>query len=365
MSASNELQRISFSPDKNILNKSQLKKKTEKIIDDINSALSEDNYALADKHIKTLKKLNPDPVYIIKQAHLMYIRKNYQKAEKLYKKVLERSGKDHEAEIYLGLGQVYYESKMHYDSFLAFSIVVSNHPSFKYSDFIYLKLLKLMVFYQKYPVADEIIRELLTRRSPNQSILAETLFYAALIKFRYRKIDLALEICKKSLKICASYKSNLLFLITLAHKDPEAGEKKCLAILNTAENPEEWVSYCFIRAVIYVRLEKFSKAVQILEEDCKNFKFELEYLNYLGQAYYGAGEKVKALEVFQRIREKFPENCINLNNLAFVYTKLGMKFEAFYVCNVLEGLRNGKKERLEDLRIQEEYINPLNLIEII
>lgn len=347
------------------LTQTQVNKKTKKLIKDINSALSLENYPLADDHIKALITLNPDPTFTIKRAHLMFIRKEYQKAEHLYKKVLKSTKEVHNQEIYFGLGQVYYESKMFYDAYLAYNILVSNYPNFKYTDFVYLRLLKIMVFYQNFDEAYNYIKIIMKKGSVGTSIFAEVLVCLALIKYKRRKLDLAIKICGKSRNLNEGFNCNLLLLILLAEKDPREAEKICSSVLNSTQDTKEWKLLCFIRAVIYIRLKKYNKAIQILEENCNNIELEAEYLNYLGIAYHGAGDKIKALEVFQELRTKFSENYENLNNLAYVYNELGMKFEAFYVCNVMEGLNNGKREDLKKLEIQQMYLNPYRIIEVI
>ena len=130
MSTQKRLQQKTNSCNIQALTKTQVSAKTKKLIEDINSALSVENYPLADLYIKALISLNPDPNFTIKRAHLMFIRKEYQKAEKLYKKVLKSSEEVHYSEIYFGLGQVYYESKMYYDAYQAYAILTSKYPNF-------------------------------------------------------------------------------------------------------------------------------------------------------------------------------------------------------------------------------------------
>ena len=117
-------------------------------------------------------------------------------------------------------------------------------------------------------------------------------------------------------------------ILMLAEEFENAMEK-----LNIATSIDDNFIFAHLcKAEVYIKTNKFSKAVEIMEQQKERFPESLDVLNFLGFGYIEIAEAEKSSEYYQRafdnltlFVEKTGGNLITLANLAYVKGKLGDK----------------------------------------
>ena len=341
-------------------------KKSQKIINEINSALGEQNFSQAHLLMTKLKKIDPNPLINIRIAHLMYIMKKYLEAESIYLNLLKTLPEDYKPEIYFGLGQVYYELNRFAESHFAYSSVLLRSPDYKQAGYIYLRLGKIFLTLQDYESSLYYLKTIIKRQKSSSLIISQAAALISHIYLNQKKPVLALALSKEAVKVQTSFEAITGLVLIILHSKPKQAEKLCVRVLSKDLNKREWNVCMLIRALISIKLGKFELSINILENDVKSSEIENLKFQLLGVAFYYFGDKVRALEAFRKCR-KIPavndEEINNLQNLAKVFWELGLKFEAYVCVNEIAWARNGDRVEVEDLVVKVPEIGLMRLIE--
>lgn len=304
--------------------------KIKAIIKEIDKALSQEQLQLAEDLIHKLRKIDTSPETAIRLAHLMFIEQKYVQAEQLYKELLPIISEKLKPEVFFGLGQIYFESKMFSDCHLAFSLISNSYPKFQYIDLIHLKLAKIMIKFESYGNAITYLNKIIENNEAGKNLYTEALIVMSVVKGKQGDKTESYEFCKKGFNINKSFRTVSCAALMLLERDPARSEDICKKILSKDRNPGEFSDFFCLRAMANMKLKKFEMAKIMLEEQVIAFPCNYLYLETLGIVYLKLENKVKALEIFQRVRNLFPNDTCNLKNLAYTYKLCGYKEEAWH-----------------------------------
>ena len=326
--------------------------KIKAIIKDIDKAINQHQLQLAEDLIHKLRQIERSPGIALRLAHLMFIERKYNKAEQLYKELLIDISDDLKPEVLFGLGQVYFESKMYPDCHFAFTLIVNSYPDFQYINTIYLKLAKIMVKFESYEIAATHLNKIIQSNRAGKNVYTEALVVMSVIKLKQGDKNESYEFCKKGFNINKSFRTMSCAVLMFLEKDPERSDDICKKVLCKDRDRGEFSDFFCLRAMANMKLKKFEMARIMLEEQIINFPCNYLYLETLGIVYLKMGNKVKALETFQRVRSFLPYDICNLKNLAYTYKILGYKEEAWHTlvaANLVDenGIIMGKLEITE------------------
>lgn len=327
----------------------------------------------AEEILKNLAdKYSANSEFLTKLGHLMYREKKYSKAEEYYTKALEKAPEDLRPEIHFGLGQVYYQTKLYSDSYLAFTLIVNTAPGFKLIDAVYLKLASIVKAFKDYDSSVTYLMKILKNKNANKKIIAEALCSLGHCYELQGKFETSLKFYKKAGKVFKNFRTISCIAWGFLRTFPKVTESICAKFLKTDKPVHESSDLCFLRALALIKLGDVLKAVELLKTLVQNFPLNSLYAQYLGIAYYQAKEYSKALEMFQSVMIFSPLAEENIHNLSATYRKLGFKAESFDILSknpsfVLDEstLTNSLiKNTVNKLKIREPVINiydfPLN-----
>lgn len=329
-------------------------------INSINQALANKNFDQAECLIQEFWKFNPSIETSLKLAHILFVEKKYVKAEQVYKDLLPKVTETQKAEVLFGLGQVYFKTKMFSDSHMVFTIITNSFPDYKFNYFIYLKLARIMINFKDFTNASKYLDKIFESKDVNYKLLGEAMIYLAFIKEKEGKLEESLQILKKSVTLCKSFRIVASFVYTLVTVKPDMANRVCSNILKKSQNPSDWSDFCFIQALANIKLNNLAKAKQLLEEQVQSFPLNYLYSEYLAVVYLKNKENLKALEMLQKLRSLFPFDICNLKNLAMAYLRIGLKTEAFHVLNAAASILNKESMAFKNLKITEPYLDILS-----
>ena len=173
----------------------------EEIIVEIDSCFRAGAMSTAEELFRILIEKNPEKAeYPMKLGHLMFKLKKYSVAERYYKDALENASDSQRPEIYFGLGQVYFETLMYTDSFLAFSLLLEAAPNYKFANFVQLKLGIILTSLGDYNSAVSYLIKIISNKNEKKSLKAEALNAMAKSYELQGRLELSKSLYKKAKK---------------------------------------------------------------------------------------------------------------------------------------------------------------------
>lgn len=264
----------------------------------------------------------------IKLGHLMYKQKRYQEAEAYYRQALRNAIESERIEIHFGLGQVYYQSRLYPDSYLAFSFLINSNPAHELSKIAYLKLAAICKKTNDSNNALSLIVKLITQTNPNNKILAEAFCLIGSCYEIQGNLKKSHEFYMKSINLTKNFRTVTCVAWSYLRINPVVTLSACRKYLRKNRPIYEWTDIKFLEAIGQLKLKNFSKSASILEEQLKVYPNNCFYLNLLGVVYYNNKSYTQALQVFRYLASAVPSCEINVKNLCAVYHKLNLHDDA-------------------------------------
>ena len=336
-----------------------------KAISEFNDSLAMGDSEKAEEILNCLSTLYPENAeFPLKLGHLMYKVRKYPKAESYYKLALEKGDEKFTSDIYFGLGQTYFQAERYSDSHLAFTLLINNDPNYKMIEIAYFKLASIMKHLKDYNNAAKFLIKCLKTETKNKNIIAEALCQLGSVYDLQGKSNLSLKFYKQAATLVKSFRTASCLAWGYLKIKPSISEAICKKYLTKTMPLYERCDISFIRALALMKMDKFSEACKILEEQISLYPMNIYYHQHLGIAYYKIEEHSKALEIFQNVMVISPFNKENLHNLSIAYRKLGLKNEAFQIICKIKMILNEEIEGL-DPSIELNKIKNLDIKDLI
>lgn len=298
------------------------------ILMQIDFHLAAKNFLQAEVLLNFLSQKNPDnSEFLVKLGHLMYQLQNYAKAEKYYKKAIEKNSKEFREELCFGLGQCCFAIKNYSESYSAYLELVENHADFRLICLVNLKIAKILIFYKEFESASVFCMKSL-KKSNSPQLLVEALCCLGNICELQEKKKSSIRLYFKAFNLLKNFCSVSHVAWGYLEESPEKSEAICKRFMNEEMSPIEWSDICFLQAIASVKQKKFDHAVELLELLTRLHPTNHYYSQYLAIAYFSLGLQSQASDIFQKISAIFPYNITNLFNLSLAYAEQGLFLEA-------------------------------------
>ncbi|OMJ87844.1 hypothetical protein SteCoe_10325 [Stentor coeruleus] len=320
---------------------------------DVEVFLNEGKYDIVEEMLLSLAEKNQKrSVYYIKLGHLMYKLKQFSKAVNYYKLSLEDASQDELPEIQFSLGQVYFHSDLIIESLGFFTALYEAYPNFKYINLAYLRMSLIFRKLKDYNSALFYVTKIIKESSVSKQFLAEAICVAGNCFELQGNIRKSLGFYKNALKVYSNFRTVTCVAWGFLNENPNLTIKICQKYLKKDIPEHESNDINFLYSIACYRIKKYQEACQRLElivRDTPNIKL---YNEYLGIVYLAMNEYLKALQMFQKIHEKNPLNCDNLNNMALAYKNLGSLSDCLHILNsvVLFNSSGNPEEFIEDFK---------------
>lgn len=296
--------------------------------------LNEGKHDSAEKMLLSLAEKNQKrSVYYIKLGHLMYKLKQYSKAADYYKISLEDASQDELPEIQFSLGQVYFHSDLIIESLGFFTALNEACPSFKFINIAYLRMSLIFKKLKDYNSALFYVTKIIKESSVPKQFLAEAICVAGSCFELQGNTRKSLGFYKNALKVYPNFRTVTCAAWGYLNENPSLTIKICQKYLANAIPDYESNDINFLYSLACYRKKNYQEACQKLESIVSNAPSIKLYNEYLGIVYFAMNEHLKALQMFQKVHEKIPLNCDNLNNMALAYKNLGSLSDCLHILN--------------------------------
>ncbi|NPA12796.1 MAG: tetratricopeptide repeat protein [Aquificae bacterium] len=305
---------------------------------DINSAV---------KYLEKAVAVSKKPAYIMLLADLYYQKRDLDKAEKLYKQILEKDPDNLKA--LESLFQIYVLTEQNEKAKQIIDKLTKLRPDIP--DFWYKKYL----LYIKMGKSKEIIKEIeekLVENPNNQTLIrilalayedigeyqlakemylkaldyfpndVELLYRLAEVYTKLKEYDMAIDVLKRIYQLTQDYRVYL----AMAEVEEERGnlQKAIQYALKAKElKPDDYLPYFYL-AIYYDNLDQWEKAEKYLKEALKIRPNFPDALNYLGYSYINRGIDIdKGIELVKKALKLSPNNPAYIDSLGWGYFKKG------------------------------------------
>lgn len=307
----------------------------------------------------------------LKLGHLMYRQMNYAKAEYCYKYALLKNSENLKPEICFGLAQTYFQTKNYSDSFVYFKTIADSFPQYPLIDVVMFKLAMIYKISRDFENAVTVLLRLVRKQPICSNLLSDALSCLGQIYEIQGKMKNGLNCYVQACAASKTFQSISCLIWAYISRKPKFAENICQKYLKKKKAPYITSDIRFLQALACMKMEEFSKAAELIEEQLQAFPLNVWYAQYLGICYYRMKQLPKALAKFQMVSAVLPFSVENLNNLSVVFRDSGLEneFHQTYSLNLL--MRNQmvrveefSKKTLSELAVKEPVLDifdfPLN-----